>query len=64
MINGNTAAETVPATCLKSQNNMSLINHHSTGLLDSGDEISLFFFTIIKRLLHQGFTTLNVAKYL
>ena len=43
MINGNTAAESVPATCLKSQNNMSLINHHSTGLLDSGDEISQFF---------------------
>ena len=43
MINGNTAAETVPATCLKSQNNMSLINHQSTGLLDSGDEISQFF---------------------
>ena len=62
MINGNTAAETVPATCLKSQNNMSLINHHSTGLLDSRDEIS--FFTTIKRLLHQGFTALNVAKYL
>ena len=61
MIKGNNAAETVPATCLKFQNTMSLINHHSTGLLDSEDEISQFFY---KRLLHQGFTTLNVAKYL
>ena len=62
MIKGNNAAETVPATCLKFQNTMSLINYHSTGLLDSEDVVS--FFTIIKRLLHQGFTTFNVAKYL
>ena len=48
MIKRNNAAETVPATCLKFQNTMSLINHHSTGLLDSEDEISQFFVQLSK----------------
>ena len=46
MIKGNNAAETVPATCLKFQNTMSLINHHR--LLDSEDEISQVFLQLSK----------------
>ena len=61
MIKGNTAAETVPATCLKFQNTLSLINHHSTGLLDSEDEISQFFYNY-QKIIASGLYNFECCK--